>query len=105
MIFSCSAGSYPTVSSHSGDWSLDPSSHSLAWSIPLVTASDGSRSGSLIFTVGGDDAAAFFPVEVKFSGQGSLAGVGIASVTKIGGGEDPVFSVDAIVTADQYLVV
>ena len=102
---SCRDGSYPTVSSHSGEWSLDPSSHSLAWSIPLVTASDSTRSGSLIFTVGGDDPAAFFPVEVRFNGQGSLAGVGVASVSKVSGGEDPAFSVDAIVTADQYLVV
>ncbi|RDB30672.1 Coatomer subunit delta [Hypsizygus marmoreus] len=99
------AGSYPTVSSHSGEWSLDPGSHSLAWSIPRVSASDDTRTGSIIFTVGGDDTGAFFPVEVTFNGQGSLAGVGVASVSKIGGGEDPAFSVDAVVTTDEYLVV
>lgn len=98
-------GSYPTVSSHSGEWSLDPGSHSLAWSIPQVSASDDSRSGSIIFAVGGDDPGAFFPVQVTFAGQGSLAGVGVASVSKIAGGEDPEFSVDAVVTTDEYLVV
>lgn len=78
----------------------------MAWSIPIVAASDSTRSGSLIFTVGGDDASAFFPVEVRFNGQGSLAGLGVVSVGRVGGGgDDPSFSVDAIVTADEYLVV
>ncbi|KAF9011436.1 Adaptor complexes medium subunit family-domain-containing protein [Cyathus striatus] len=74
-------GSYPTVSSHSGEWSLNPSSHSLAWAVPLISPSDSTRTGSLIFTVGGDDVGAFFPVHVSFVGEGSLAGVGVASVT------------------------
>lgn len=48
---------------------------------------------------------AFFPVGVTFNGQGSLAGVGIATVSMIGDGEDPAYSVDAMVTVDEYLVV
>ncbi|KAL0952161.1 hypothetical protein HGRIS_008777 [Hohenbuehelia grisea] len=102
------AGSYPTVTSHTGDWSLDPSSHSLAWSVPRIAPDDDSKSGSLIFTVGGDDAGAFFPVEVAFVAQGSLAGIDVASVAKVGagaGGEEPVFSIDSMVVADQYLVI
>jgi coatomer subunit delta len=56
--------------------------------------------------VGGDDVGAFFPVDVRFNGQGSLAGLGVVSVSRVnGGGDDPPFSVDAIVTADEYLVV
>ncbi|KAF8971900.1 hypothetical protein BDZ97DRAFT_1152820 [Flammula alnicola] len=98
-------GSYPTVSSHSGEWSLDPSSHSLAWSIPVISASDETKTGSLIFNVGGVDVGAFFPVEVSFIGQGSLAGVAVASVDKVNGDEAPEYSVDAFVTADEYLVV
>ncbi|KAF9476942.1 hypothetical protein BDN70DRAFT_995325 [Pholiota conissans] len=98
-------GSYPTVSSHSGEWSLDPSSHSLAWSIPIISPSDESKTGSLIFNVGGVDVGAFFPVEVSFIGQGSLAGVAVASVDKINGDSAPEYSVDAFVTADEYLVV
>ncbi|KAF5385200.1 hypothetical protein D9615_000900 [Tricholomella constricta] len=98
-------GSYPTVVSHSGDWSLDPGSHSLAWTIPSVSLSDDTHSGCMVFTVGGDDASAFFPVEVTFVGEGSIAGIGVASVSKISGGDDPAFSVDAIVTTEEYLVV
>jgi len=105
MKSSYSDGSYPTVTSHSGEWSLDPSSHSLAWSIPLVSASDESKTGSLIFNVGGVDVGAFFPVEVSFIGQGSLAGITVASVNKIDGSEVTEYSVDALVTSDEYLVV
>ena len=101
----CSDGSYPTVSSHSGEWSLDPTSHSLAWSIPVVTALDDSKTGSLIFNIGGVDVSAFFPVDISFIGQGSLAGVTVASVSRVDGAEGPEYSVDAFVTADEYLVV
>ncbi|KAJ7442303.1 hypothetical protein FB451DRAFT_1343936 [Mycena latifolia] len=99
------AGSYPTVSSHSGEWSLEPNSHSLAWTTPLVSAdSESTRTGSLMFTVAGDDPETFFPVRVAFVGRGSLAGVGIGSV-KLAEGDEPVYSVDSVVTADGYFVV
>lgn len=93
------------MTSHTSEWSLDPASHSLAWSIPVVTARDDSKSGSLIFNVGGADVTAFFPVDVSFIGQGSLAGVEVASVSRIDGAPGPEYSVDALVTADEYLVV
>ena len=98
---SCRAGSYPTVSSHTGEWSLNPSSHSLDWSIALINADD--RSGTLEFSVGGDDAGAFFPVKVSFAAQGSLAGVSIASIDQVDGG--PVtFSEEAVVSIENYVV-
>jgi len=95
------AGSYPTVSSHTGEWSLDPSSHSLDWSIAKVSADD--RSGSLEFSVGGDDAGAFFPVKVSFVAQGSLAGVSIASVDLVDG-DAVTFSQEATVSIENYVV-
>lgn len=55
--------------------------------------------------MGGVDVGAFFPVEVSFIGQGSLAGVAVASIDKINGDEAPEYSVDAFITADEYLVV
>ena len=60
-----------------------------------------------MFTVGGDDVAAFFPVEVSFVGQGCLAAVGVDNVQKIGEGEggEVKWSVDKLVVADEYLVV
>ena len=97
----CRAGSYPTVSSHTGEWSLNPSSHSLDWAIALVNAGD--RSGSLEFSVGGDDAGTFFPVKVSFAAQGSLAGVSVASVELVDGGA-VTFSQEAIVSVENYVV-
>jgi len=105
LINSCSDGSYPTVTSHSGDWSLNPSSHSIAWTIPSVSASDDTKSGSIVFTVGGDDVGAFFPVEVSFVGKGSLAGVAVESVKKTSGEDVETWSVDEVVSVDEYLVV
>lgn len=64
------------------------------------------RSGTLEFSVGGDDPGAFFPVKVSFVGQGSMAGIHLTSVTKVESGEDVVFSEDASVNIDgQYSVV
>jgi len=97
-------GSYPTVSSHSGEWTLNPNSHSISWTIPVISALDESRSGSLMFTVGGDDAGVFFPVQVDFVAQGSIAGVVVASVSKANG-EASDFSMDSLVTVDEYAVV
>ncbi|TFK56783.1 hypothetical protein OE88DRAFT_1650241 [Heliocybe sulcata] len=97
------AGSYPTVSSHSGDWALNPSSHSLDWTIQKISSDE--RSGSLEFSVGGDDAGAFFPVKASFIGQGSMAGVHVSSVTSLDGEEEVVFSEDATITAEDYLIV
>ena len=98
-----SDGSYPTVSSHSGEWALNSSSHSLDWNIPLINAED--KSGSLEFSVGGDDAGVFFPVRVSFVAQGSVAGVKVASVTRVEGGDQVVFSEDASVSVENYTVV
>lgn len=101
---SCSDGSYPTVSSHNGEWSLNPSTHSLTWSIPLISADE--RTGSLMFTVGGDDPGTFFPVHVTFAGQGSLAGVVVGGIKNTTTGEiEEVYSVDSIVEVEEYSVV
>lgn len=96
-------GSYPTVSSHSGEWSLNPSNHAIDWQIGRVDTD--TRSGTLEFSVGGDDASAFFPVHVSFAAQGSIAGVRVASITKVDGGEEVTFSEDASVAVEGYTVV
>ena len=56
------------------------------------------------FSVGGDDAGAFFPVKVAFVAQGSVAGVKVLSVTSVEGGEAVVFSEDATVSVENYTV-
>ncbi|KIY62732.1 hypothetical protein CYLTODRAFT_404191 [Cylindrobasidium torrendii FP15055 ss-10] len=98
-------GAYPSVSSHTGSWALEPGSHALAWSIPVISSDDDTKSGSLVFEVSGEDAGAFFPVNVRFVGQGSIAGVGVESVKTTTGGEDVPFSVDSLVVVEKYAVV
>ena len=71
----------------------------------MVSPSDDTRSGSIIFSVGGDDVGAFFPVEVTFFGQGSMAGIDVASIAQTAGGDAVEFSVDSILGVDEYLVV
>ncbi|EJD03484.1 uncharacterized protein FOMMEDRAFT_82189, partial [Fomitiporia mediterranea MF3/22] len=100
-------GSYPTVSQHTGTWSLNASTHSLDWSIPLISSSDEeeSRTGTLEFAVGGDDASTFFPVRVAFLAQGSLVGMGVENVSLVESGESIEFSQDVSIEADEYVVV
>jgi hypothetical protein len=78
-------------------------SHCLDWSIPLIDLEN--SSGALEFSVRGDGEGAFFPVTVIFVGQGSLAGIKVASVTKADGSGDVVFSTDSVLTVDDYHVV
>lgn len=73
--------------------------------MPSVSSDDDTKSGSIVFTVGGDDPGAFFPVDVSFVAQGSLGGVNIASVSKSDGSGDVDFSVDSVLIVDEYLVV
>ncbi|TDL26355.1 hypothetical protein BD410DRAFT_783390 [Rickenella mellea] len=97
-------GSYPSVTSpHTGDWSLNASTHSLDWSIPLISTE--MRSGTLEFTVGGDDESTFFPVKVSFAAEGSLMGLGVASVKRADNAEDVLFSQAVTATTEEYLLV
>jgi len=96
-------GSYPSVSSHTGEWSLNGSAHALDWSIPVISADE--RSGSLEFNVGGDDVSAFFPVKVSFVSQNSLIDMAVGSVTRLEDGTDATFSQDVSLVTDEYLVI
>ena len=90
------------MSSHTGEWALNSSTHAIDWLVGRVDPQE--RSGTLEFTVGGDDVGAFFPVRVAFVAQGSIAGVRLASVARVDSGEEVVFSEDASVVVDNYTV-
>ncbi|KAF8514288.1 hypothetical protein JB92DRAFT_2811478 [Gautieria morchelliformis] len=105
-------GSYPTVTpGYSGQWSLNPGTHSLEWSIPLVSASPGEdgtpseTSGSMEFSVGGEEADAFFPVKVSFVGVGSMIGLEVNKVTRVDNGEEPLFSQETTLSVNEFLVI
>ncbi|KAI5991738.1 hypothetical protein F5J12DRAFT_897428 [Pisolithus orientalis] len=107
-------GSYPTVSTHppSSAWSLNPNNHTLEWSIPRISndnddATESTRSGTLEFSVGGDDLGVFFPVQVNFVAQGSVANVDVARVERVGegAGGEVGFSCERVISTDSYQVV
>lgn len=77
LIYYLREGGFPTVSSHTGDWVIDPSTHSLLWTAPRVSSNDETKTGTLEFSVAGDDATAFFPVKVNFTAIGSLIGINV----------------------------
>lgn len=91
------------MSSHTGEWTLNASTHSLDWNIPIISSED--KSGTLEFTVGGDDVGTFFPVKVAFVAQGSLIDIGIGSVSRQDTGEDVPFSQDVTISSDEYLII
>lgn len=95
---------FPKVGSHTGSYSVDPNTNALVWSIPLVS-SDTDKSGSMEFTIDGEDTTAFFPVKVDFVAEGSLVGVGIEGVTNADGSETLVFSQEVTCTTDEYTIV
>ncbi|GJJ13281.1 hypothetical protein Clacol_007532 [Clathrus columnatus] len=106
------SGSYPTVTpGYSGQWSLNAALHSLEWSIPLVSATPaedstpGQTSGSMEFSVGGEEIDAFFPVKVSFVGLSSLLGIEVNNVTRADNGEEVLFSQEATLTVEDFQVV
>ncbi|KAG8716760.1 hypothetical protein FRC08_008850 [Ceratobasidium sp. 394] len=98
------SGAYPTVASHTGSWTINPSTHSLDWTTPQVSA-DTETTGSLEFSVGGDDAEAFFPVKVDFKSEKSLIGVEVESVQRVSDAGSVEFSKEMRVGVEQYLIV
>ncbi|QRV94597.1 Adaptor complexes medium subunit family [Ceratobasidium sp. AG-Ba] len=99
------SGAYPTVASHTGSWNINPATHSLDWITPQVSA-DTETTGSLEFSVGGDDAEAFFPVKVDFKSEKSLIGVEVESIERVNEpGTTVDFSKEMRVGVEQYLIV
>jgi len=63
-----------------------------------------SKTGSLEFSCGGDDANQFFPVQVSFSSNTSLCGLHIVDVQKVEGGS-VTFDTSVSLTTEEYSVV
>ncbi|KIJ53699.1 hypothetical protein M422DRAFT_201923 [Sphaerobolus stellatus SS14] len=105
-------GSYPTVTpGYAGQWSVNPASHSLEWTIPLVSNTAGEDgtpcqpTGSMEFSVGGEEVDAFFPVKVSFVGLGSLLGLEVTKVSRVDNDEDVLYSQETTLNADDFQVV
>ena len=87
----------------SGDWRYDPKRRAVLWAIDLVDESN--RSGCAEFVFPASDPASFFPVEVGFHADASLAGVGVGGVAGVEGGEAVRWGVSTSLAAEGYEVV
>ncbi|CUA78025.1 Coatomer subunit delta [Rhizoctonia solani] len=97
------SGAYPTVLSHTGAWSINPSTHSLDWMTDSVL-SGSEATGSLEFSIGGHDTDAFFPVKVDFKSEKSLIGVEVLDVKWVGGEGSVTFSKEVRIGVEQYSI-
>ncbi|KAI5481110.1 hypothetical protein MNV49_005545 [Pseudohyphozyma bogoriensis] len=101
-------GAEPTISEAPtvGNFAFNPDVPSLDWTIDEVSEAAGTTTGSLEFEVPGDDVDAFFPVAVNFVSQRTMCGVEVLSITNPAAGGEPVdFSVDTLLSAEDYSVV
>ncbi|GAA5930908.1 coatomer subunit delta [Sporobolomyces koalae] len=102
------AGAEPSITdppAH-GEYTLNPMTSRLEWTIDEVSEAAGTSSGSMEFECAGDDADACFPVSIDFVSQRGICGVDVLSVLNPAAGNEPVdFSVDSLLAVDKYEVV
>jgi hypothetical protein len=72
-----SNGAYPTVTNHSGDWSVNPDNNSLVWTIDTIDATE-NKTGMLEFHSEADDPSQYFPLAVNFVSAESLCEVSVS---------------------------
>lgn len=76
----------------------------VSWSIPLVDS--GNSSGSLNLTLAGDATeASFFPMNVNFVANASIAGVQVNEVVGVDTGMPVRYSCETVLAAEEYVVV
>ena len=85
-----------------GDYRFNKGQGVLEWQLPVIDAS--SKTGSLEFSCGGDDAGQFFPVHVSFSTNASLCDIEVTEVSLVDGGAIK-FDSNVAVTTEEYSVV
>ncbi|KAJ2829567.1 coatomer subunit delta [Coemansia erecta] len=96
------AGVQPTVSDVDGVYEVDRAHSVLVWQIPTIDASN--PSGSLDFSVPGQDAGQFFPVVVSFGCQKPYFDIEVTSITSVD--SQPVdFSQTIALIPEQYAVI
>ncbi|ORX98913.1 clathrin adaptor, mu subunit [Basidiobolus meristosporus CBS 931.73] len=96
-------GTTPTVGDVDGHYNFDRSSRCLDWEIPIVDQDN--KSGSLEFSVGSDDTNAFFPVNVSFVSEQTYSGIEVSKLELYGTGDEPIYSKEVLLIAEEYSVV
>ncbi|KAJ1731782.1 coatomer subunit delta [Coemansia biformis] len=95
-------GTQPTISDVDGAYEVSRARSVLEWQIPVIDAEN--PSGSLDFSVPGDDAGTFFPVVVSFACESPYYAIEVADVaTPDGQAVD--YSYSASLIPDEYAVI
>ena len=103
VVIAVPAAGPPRVNAVDGDWRYDAKRRAILWTIDLID--DSNRSGSAEFVVPAAPVDAFFPVDVSFVADATLAGVRVLSVTGVDDGEGVKHGLRARLAAEEYQVV
>ncbi|KAK9915694.1 hypothetical protein WJX75_002778 [Coccomyxa subellipsoidea] len=94
----------PRINQVDGDYHYDSRKQVLLWSIDLID--DTNRSGSMEFVIGSAATSdAFFPVDVSFSAQHTLADVSISAVLAVDDDQPVKYATRSMLQTDGYQVV
>ncbi len=92
----------PVIDEIDGVYKHDANTGMLCWHHDVIDSSN--SSGSLEFSIGGDDADAFFPVQVMFKSQSFLCPIEITGVTSAATGAAIPNNTEKSVGLDAYVI-
>jgi len=93
----------PTVGDVDGMYEIDKQHRLIEWQIPIIDASN--KSGSMEFSMEGEDVGAFFPIRVTFVSNRSYFNLEVADVVEVDGGASVAYSQEVSFTPDDYSIV
>lgn len=92
----------PVIDEIDGQYKHDPNTGMLCWHHDVIDSSN--SSGSLEFSIGGDDADAFFPVQVMFKSQSFLCPIEVTEVSSTATGAAIPNNIEKSVGLDTYAI-
>ncbi|KXS20873.1 clathrin adaptor, mu subunit [Gonapodya prolifera JEL478] len=95
-------GGVPTIGEIDGQYVVDKSRRFLEWQIPIVDET--SKSGSLEFTVPGEDPNSFFPIKISFGSNRSYCDVDVTVISSVDDGTEVPFSKEVSFEPEEYII-
>ncbi|KAI3659637.1 hypothetical protein MP638_004372 [Amoeboaphelidium occidentale] len=93
----------PKVNHVDGEYTVNPGTKSLEWKIPLMDASN--SSGTLEFSIPGDNDSVLFPVLVSFTSSKPYIEIKVAAAISIESGQPVPFAQTGRLVTDEYKIV
>ncbi len=93
----------PVIDEIDGQYKHDPNTGMMCWHHDVIDSSN--SSGSLEFSIGGDDADAFFPVQVMFKSQSFLCPIEVTGASSTSTGAPIPNNIEKSVGLDTYAIV